>query len=53
MSDPQRTPDDRPEVEALGADPDFVTTDHDLDTSDPIDEQGSEDDDEVDVSDLP
>lgn len=55
MSDPQSTSDDQPEVDALGADPDFVTTDHDPDPSSPIDDQAStaDDDDEVEVSDLP
>lgn len=53
MSDPQSTPDDRPEVDAVGVDPDFVTNDHDPDASSPVEEEASEDDDEVDVADLP
>ena len=54
MSDTTADPDDRPEVDAIGLDPDFVTTDDDLapEDSSPA-EESTDDDDEVDVSDLP
>ena len=46
MSDPQNFPDEEPVIDAVGTDPDLVSTD---DTS-PAEE---EDDDDIDLEDLP
>lgn len=61
MSDPQAVPDDRNEVEALGADPDMVSSDRDpepdqvpgVDDADGDSTDDDAEDDEVEVSDLP
>lgn len=53
MSDTTADPDDRPEVDAIGVDPDIVTNDHDPAPADSHPAEESSDDDEVDVSDLP
>lgn len=55
MSDPRSASDgDAGEVEALGADPDFPTTDHDPEPDHlPSVDGEDEDDDDVDVADLP
>ncbi|WP_091230695.1 hypothetical protein [Microbacterium sp. 3J1] len=59
MSDATAAPDDGAEVDATGVDADFVTNDADpdIDPATPGEGQtaddGDEDDDEVDVSDLP
>lgn len=54
MSDPQAVPDDGNEVEALGADPDMVSSDRE---PEPDQVPGADDDDsgdaEVEVADLP
>ncbi|MDX2400876.1 MULTISPECIES: hypothetical protein [Microbacterium] len=53
MSDTSADQDDRGEVEALGADPDFPTTDPDPDVDESSSSPAEEDDEDVEVSDLP
>ncbi|WP_159463287.1 MULTISPECIES: hypothetical protein [Microbacterium] len=51
MSDTSNSQDNQEEIEAVGVDPDFVTTDHDPEPDDlPSTGEGEDD---VDVADLP
>ncbi|MDQ0726346.1 hypothetical protein [Microbacterium sp. W4I20] len=53
MSDPQAAPDPNREVDATGVDADIVTNDHDPEPDDLPEAKNDEDDDSVEVSDLP
>ena len=53
MSDTSNSQDDQEEIEAIGVDPDFVTIDHDPEPDELPATGGGEDDDDIDVADLP